>query len=102
MTYSLKGLRLSNDNSVFGTLENCKVVDSKNFSCDGLTEVDGIFTKQTFFGEKIVSSPTWLYAISNYGEIDITKKQLSIANEYEHLIEAGFVIAIILLMVSSS
>jgi hypothetical protein len=102
VTYSLKGLRLSKENSIFGSLENCKVVDNKNFSCDGLKEVDGIFTIQTFFGEKIISSPSWLYAVSNYGEIDITKKQIFIANEYERLIDAALFIAFIILIVAIS
>jgi hypothetical protein len=102
VTYSLKGLRLSKENSIFGSLENCKVVDNKNFSCDGLTEVDGIFTKQTFFGEKLISYPAWIYFISNNSNIGINKKQIELANQYEYLIDAGATIVFLIFVTLSA
>jgi len=66
VTYELVGMRLDDSNIVFKTLSDCKVVNKKNFACEGLKISDGKVIDSSAFGKKILSESTWQFYYSNY------------------------------------
>lgn len=71
VTYQLAAARLDSSNVVFKTLTNCKIIDSKNFSCDGFSISEGKPIDTKIFGKKIISNVGWLFSVSTFFENEI-------------------------------
>jgi hypothetical protein len=68
VSFSQAAINLDAKNTIFRRLENCKVLSSLSFSCDGLTRTDGVFTDASVFGAKQISRSYWAYWFSYFSE----------------------------------
>ncbi len=76
VTYVQKGLWLDDSNAVFRKLNDCKVIDRGNFSCDGLVRIDGQFTNTSVFKTLFVSTTYLPSAWSRYLHTPISRRTL--------------------------
>lgn len=76
VVYMMKGLGLDESNSVFGKLDNCKVIDRDNFSCDGLIRIDRRFVNTDVFAGKMISNSYSGYLISHFVQSNLKKAVL--------------------------
>jgi hypothetical protein len=97
--YLRKGLGLDESNTVFRKLDNCKVVDRDNFSCEGLTRTNGGFTNSKSFGDLTVSTSYFTYAFSYYTGSEINRATVDFFHKNDSWINpAVIVLAIVVIL----
>ncbi len=96
VTYQLKGLRLDETNTIFNTLDDCKVIDAKNFSCAGLVVVDGQFKDTKVIDGKVVSSVSWLSFYSEKLELDVKRETIKFIEDNNAWLVPAFIVGIVL------
>lgn len=65
VSYQIRGARLDDSNVKFVKLSNCNIVDLDNFTCDGLTNIDGKITEHKSFENKTITKVWWLFSSFN-------------------------------------
>ena len=65
VSYVQKAYGLDESNTIFKTLEGCKVIDKDNFSCQGLSKASGKFLDTQVFEGKITSESFLLPSTSS-------------------------------------
>lgn len=83
VTYIRTGIGLDESNVVFKRLENCKVIDSENFSCTGLSSVGGKLADTTVFKDLFITSNYLSYAASRYLRKDIGRGTLEFLGKHD-------------------
>lgn len=98
VTYQLVAAGLDSSNVVFKTLTSCKIIDKKNFSCDGFSISDGKPIDTKIFGRKIVSNVGWLFSVSTFFENEIKVDHINYVTKNNYwlapLMVVGFIFAI--------
>jgi hypothetical protein len=90
-----KAYDLDASNTIFRRLENCKVIDKKNFSCDGLTIASGKLTSNEIFAGKLITS-SWVLSLTSYFNMPVEKSILLLFIDYPNLINFGILIFLLL------
>lgn len=98
VVYIKKGLGLDDSNTVFRKLENCKVIDRENFSCDGLVRTNGGFTNSQSFGDLKVSTSYWTFAFSYYTGSQIKRGPLEFFHNQDSWLHPVIIILAIFLI----
>jgi len=101
VTYQLVGMRLDDSNIIFNTLTNCKVVDRKNFSCEGLKITDGKVIDSSVFGKKILSESAWQFYYSNYLTETLTPDSIDFVNRNGYWITPVAVLVGFILLIAN-
>lgn len=89
VTFVREAIGLDASNIVFKKLENCKVVDVNNFSCDGLSRSSSVFLEKQEFGNLLVSRSKLLYFMAE--KFDFTIEVVAIEFLDEHEVMANLV-----------
>ena len=93
---SQKAYGLNDTNIVFKVLENCKVVDRDNFSCDGLVKAFGRYIDTKFFKSKILTE-SYLLSLSHFIDFPVKRSVILFFNEFP--VATNTAIAIFLVLV---
>lgn len=79
----------------FMSLDNCKVIDADNYSCNGLHRVEGKFVRADIFSDRVISNSSLGYFASYYLDRSISKKSVQVLDTYVKWIN---VISVVMLM----
>lgn len=99
VSYVQTGVRLDEGNTVFRRLDNCKVIDHKNFSCKGLVRIDERFTDTSVFNNLHVSRASLPYWYSYYLSQPIRRSTLSFFERFESWIWPIAIVLVIFALV---
>jgi hypothetical protein len=81
VTFKLEAVGLDSSNVVFKTLPNCKIIDSRNFSCEGFSVSEGKAIENTFFKKRKVSNSGMLFSYSNFLTAEVSAKNIDFFNK---------------------
>jgi hypothetical protein len=98
--YLVKGLRPEEGNFIFGKLNNCKVINRDNFSCDGLVRADKTFVNTEAFSDKVFSISYPSYLLSHYFNVPFTNWGLEILDYIDSGVTFVAVIAVVIFIIS--
>lgn len=98
VTYQLIGMRLDHSNTIFKTLKDCKVVNSKNFTCEGFTVSEGKVIEATLFQHKLISQSAALFWASNTLKISFDKDLIKSVDRYANWITGAAFITVVLVI----
>jgi hypothetical protein len=102
ITYQLRGMRLDVSNIIFKTLADCKVVDIKNFSCEGLKIADGRVIDSAIFGSKLLSDSAWLFWYSNYLTETVSPDNIDFVNRNGYWITPAVILIGFILLIMNA
>jgi len=97
VSYVQKANKLDESNVVFKTLDNCKIIDLENFSCEGLKRVSGKYVKTDIFKDRFITE-SFLISLNSYLNSELDKSTFDFINENSTLVNFGVCIFVILLM----
>jgi hypothetical protein len=92
----------TSSSSVFGSLQQCKVVDKDNFSCDGLVRRGGEFVETGMFGDLFASESYWTFAYANILGAELERSTIQLFHNHRTAITAVLVVAIIVTVIAAN
>jgi len=98
VSFVQKAHDLDVSNVVFKTLENCKIVDLENFSCEELARVSGKYVKTPIFKERFITE-SYLMSLNSFLNSEIDKSTFDFINENNTLVNFGISILAILVFI---
>lgn len=100
-SYVRNGYKLDETNTVFDTLDNCKIIDKNNFRCENISRVNGKFSDVSLFKDMQVSE-SFLVSIYIRFKTTIDAGLLASINEFHTMISIGVGILFILVLLGSA
>ena len=98
VSYVRKAYFLDNSNVVYETLENCKVIDLENFSCENLSRASGQFIDTKIFKDRLITDSIIL-SIGTYVGQEIDRDIFNFINDNRLSVNIGLAIFMILFFV---